>query len=101
MNSLFESVVLPGVFVFGLGVTMVSFSLLVYFSRSKARVGRAVAFMLFGEFVSCLLTTVFAYCELAGMDFGLSPGGNTLMRLFMFSVVLASTLHLTWVVSKQ
>lgn len=100
MNVPFETWMLPGVFFLGLCATLTSFILLVYFTRSKKRVGKAVAFMLLGEFLTMLMTTIFAWCEMHQASFGFSPGINSMLRFIMLGVTMASSIHLTWTISK-
>lgn len=85
---------------FGIFATMLSAVLFAFFTRSRHRVGRAVAFMLAGETATNIIFTSFATLELFGAlpDFPVML--QTAMRWFALSIVVASTIHLASVVRK-
>ena len=95
-----QQIMLVLTFVLGCAATFTSLGLVVYFQKAHRRIGRALSFMLFGEFCAMLVTTCFAFAELTGSGYGFSPEINSVMRIIMLGVTMASSLHLAWAVSK-
>lgn len=83
----------------GLAVCL-SGGLAVYFSTSRKRVGRAMAFMLGGETVGSLVVTTFAALEVTGVlpDFPILA--STALRWVALTIAVASSIHLSIVIKK-
>jgi len=84
----------------GCSATALSLALFWYFIRSRHRVGRAVAFMLLGEFTANVIVTVFASLELFGSLPDFPVIGQTVLRWVSLGVVMASSIHLGRVVAQ-
>lgn len=61
---------------------------------------RAVKWILFGQTVSMVVLTVFAYAEWTGTIRAIDPAVASLMRDTAFAATLGSTLHLGFVINK-
>jgi hypothetical protein len=81
----------------GLGIIslFLSLSLSFYFIRSQKPIGKAVAFMLFGESVGALVAVVFSIYANGLFDV-LGPGVSLLLRWTMFLTAITTSLHLAY-----
>lgn len=91
-----ETVILYATFVFGCITALTSLGLLIFFARTRKRLGFAMAFMLFGEFVAMTITALFAWFELRDMFPDITTLEASAMRFIMFFVTMASSVHLSF-----
>ena len=84
---------------FGLCCFSVTLTLFAYFIRSKHRIGKAVAYMLAGEAVGLFVTVVFALTSKGVFDV-LPSAVAMVLRIIVFSVAFASSVHLAYVTAK-
>lgn len=72
-----------------------SASMFCYFIRSRAKIGKAVAYMLAGECIGIAMTLVFCVFANGVYDF-LGDHGSMFLRWVMFTAAIASSVHLAY-----
>lgn len=82
-----------GTIAFGVIAAVVSFFLFLKFVKSRKKLGRAVAFMLAGEFTTLTATVVFSVITIGAIGRP-TPVQEIMLRWVIFSVTCASTLYL-------
>lgn len=80
---------------FGAASCALSFALFMHFIASRKPIGKAVGMMLFGEFFCGIATVVFSITHNGMLDIG-GDVSSILLRLSMFSVASATSLHLAY-----
>lgn len=79
----------------GVIATVFCFSLFAFFIRSRAEIGKAVGMDKLAEGFLALMTLVFSFAVDGVWDLGFSQVTIALMRIFMFGVSIACSIHLT------
>jgi hypothetical protein len=97
---MFENVLVISTFFMGLVAAAMSLCLLFYFLQYPRPLGRALVFMLAGEFVATTMTCLFSWSQMTGGLPLTSPTMASAIRMFAFTVVTLSSLHLAFQIRK-